>query len=216
MSKLKIAAVSLTALLILMVGGIAITITTVQEQASAAMKIEGPALLSVQDVEYSIQPLEQNVSEDLKNQIDENTERLMHADDEDMEVVSEEPDYEYYEDYYYEEPDYGYYEEDYSIDWSNYSTYHPTDGLTPEGGINFYDNGTGERVETAYSSNVLYHYRTSEWTVDDEGFYHDSEGRYVVAASDMEQGTVFETSKGEAIVLDCGCSPGVTDFYVNW
>lgn len=105
---------------------------------------------------------------------------------------------------------------DQPFDWSSYSSYHPTSGLTPQGGINFYDNGSGERLETAYSSNVLYHYRTGEWTVDSEGFYHDSDGRYVVAASDLEQGTIFETSKGEAIVLDSGCNPGVTDFYVNW
>lgn len=102
------------------------------------------------------------------------------------------------------------------FDWSGYSTYHPTDGLTPQGGINFYDNGSGERLETAYSSNVLYHYRTSEWIVDSDGFYHDVDGRYIVAASDLAQGTVFETSRGEAIVLDSGCNPGVTDFYVNW
>lgn len=85
-------------------------------------------------------------------------------------------------------------------------------GLTPQSGVNYY-NG---RTETYYSSNVLYHYRTNEWTVDNEGFYRTDEGYYVVAASDMDQGTIFETSKGTAIVLDCGCSEGVTDFYVQW
>ena len=90
--------------------------------------------------------------------------------------------------------------------------YAPTDGLTKEGGVNYHDG----RTETYYSSNVLYHYRTPEWTLDEEGFYHDAEGRYVVAASDMEQGTVFEGSKGECVVLDCGCDAGVTDYYVNW
>lgn len=72
------------------------------------------------------------------------------------------------------------------------------------------------RTETWYSSNVLYHYRTSEWTLDSEGFYRDADGYYVVAASDMEQGTVFEGSKGECKVYDCGCADGVTDYYVNW
>jgi len=99
--------------------------------------------------------------------------------------------------YDYEEPEYD---------------YTPTDGLTPEGGVNYYDG----RTETYYSSNVLYHYRTDEWTLDDEGFYHDAEGRYVVAASDMEQGETFMGSKGECIVLDSGCDAGVTDYYVNW
>ena len=86
------------------------------------------------------------------------------------------------------------------------------DGLNSFVGVIEYDG----RRETAYSSNVLYHYRTSEWTADELGFYHDSEGRYVVAASDMEQGTVFQGSMGECIVLDSGCDAGVTDYYTNW
>ena len=105
---------------------------------------------------------------------------------------------------------------DYGNTYYDYSEpvydYTPTDGLTPAGGVNYYDG----RTETYYSSNILYHYQTPEWTLDDEGFYHDAEGRYVVAASDMEQGTTFEGSKGECIVLDTGCAPGVTDYYVNW
>ena len=88
----------------------------------------------------------------------------------------------------------------------------PTDGLTMQGGVNYHDG----RTETYYSSNVLYHYRTGEWTLDSEGFYRDSDGYYVVAASDMEQGTVFEGSKGECKVYDCGCADGVTDYYVGW
>ncbi len=86
------------------------------------------------------------------------------------------------------------------------------DGLNSFVGVIEYDG----RRETAYSSNVLWHYRTNEWTADEQGFYHDSEGRYVVAASDMEQGTVFQGSMGECIVLDSGCDAGVTDYYTNW
>ena len=93
-----------------------------------------------------------------------------------------------------------------------YAEYEPTGGLTMEGGVNYHDG----RTETYYSSNVLHHYRTDEWTVDEEGFYRDDQGRYVVAASDMEQGTVFEGSKGECVVLDSGCAEGVTDYYVAW
>lgn len=85
-------------------------------------------------------------------------------------------------------------------------------GLTRSGGVNWY-NG---RRETYYSSRVLYHYRTSEWWVDDEGFYRTSEGYYVVAASDMAQGTVFQGSKGLCQVLDSGCAAGTTDYYVSW
>ena len=74
-------------------------------------------------------------------------------------------------------------------------------------------NGTRE---TAYSSNVLYHYRTSEWTPDEYGFYRTEDGYYVVGSDDYEQGTVIETSRGPAIVSDCGGDPGIVDFYVNW
>ena len=72
------------------------------------------------------------------------------------------------------------------------------------------------RTESWYSSNTLYHQDTEQWSVDEEGYYRDDQGRYVVAASDMPIGTEFETSKGKAVVLDDGCAEGVTDFYVNY
>ena len=103
------------------------------------------------------------------------------------------------------------YWEPYYEEWYE-PTYYPSDGLNAFTGVNYYDG----RRETYYSSNVLYHYRTAEWWVDDEGFYRTDDGYYVVAASDMEQGTVFEGSKGECIVLDCGCADGTTDYYVRW
>ena len=106
----------------------------------------------------------------------------------------------YYEDWYYEPQIY--YE----------PAYIPSDGLNAFSGVNYHDG----RTETYYSSNVLYHYRTNEWWLDDEGFYRTSDGYYVVAASDMEQGTTFEGSKGTCIVLDSGCDYGVTDYYVRW
>lgn len=90
--------------------------------------------------------------------------------------------------------------------------YGVSDGLNTFTGVNYHDG----RTETYYSSNVLYHYRTPEWTLDDEGFWRDSDGYYVVAASDMEQGETFTGSKGECKVYDCGCNEGVTDYYVNW
>lgn len=112
-------------------------------------------------------------------------------------IVYEEPAYEepcYYEETYYE------------------PVYYPSEGLNAFTGVNEYEG----RTETYYSSNVLYHYRTNEWWLDDEGFYRTDEGFYVVAASDMEQGTTFEGSKGTCIVLDTGCDAGITDYYVNW
>lgn len=85
-------------------------------------------------------------------------------------------------------------------------------GLTASSGVNHF----GGRKETYYSSNALYHHRTHEWWVDGEGFYRTAEGYYVVAASDMAQGTVFQGSKGLCQVLDSGCVAGTTDYYVNW
>lgn len=83
--------------------------------------------------------------------------------------------------------------------------------LTKASGVNYYSG----RRETYYSSNVLYHYLTPTWTLDSEGFYRDGDN-YVVAASDMPQGTTFPCSKGTCIVLDTGCPAGTTDYYVAW
>lgn len=111
-----------------------------------------------------------------------------------------------------------YYEEDYSWVESYAPSYGSGDGFQQEGVREY--NG---RTETWYSSNQLYHYRTGEWSVDDEGYYRDDQGRYVVAVSENEvnpdtgepytEGDTIETSKGTGIVLDSGCDDGVTDFY---
>lgn len=85
-------------------------------------------------------------------------------------------------------------------------------GLTMSQGVNNY-NG---RRETWYSSNVLYHYRTGEWTPDSNGVYRDSDGYVVVAASDLPQGSTVETSHGTGKVYDSGCAAGTTDIYTNW
>lgn len=87
------------------------------------------------------------------------------------------------------------------------------DGLNSFVGIIDGVNGTRE---TAYSSQVLYHYRTSEWTPDEYGFYRTDDGYYVVASNDYPEGTVIETTRGEAMVLDGGCDNGIVDFYTNW
>ena len=87
------------------------------------------------------------------------------------------------------------------------------DGLNSFVGIIDGVNGTRE---TAYSSQVLYHYRTIEWTPDEYGFYRTDDGYYVVASNDYPEGTVIETTRGEAMVLDGGCDNGIVDFYTNW
>lgn len=100
-----------------------------------------------------------------------------------------------------------YYEEDHS--WvESYEPSYSGDGFMQEG-VREHDG----RTETWYSSNQAYHYRTGEWEVDDEGYYRDAEGYYVVAASDVAEGETLETSKGTAKVYDSGCDDGVTDFY---
>ena len=92
-------------------------------------------------------------------------------------------------------------------------TYSSNDGvLTKSGGVNYYN---GSR-ETWYSSNVLYHHRTSEWTVDSNGVYRDAEGYVVVARSDKSQGSIIDTSFGAGKVYDSGCAAGTTDIYTNW
>ena len=87
------------------------------------------------------------------------------------------------------------------------------DGLNSFVGI---IDGVNCTRETAYSSNVLYHYRTSEWSPDEYGFYRTDDGYYVVASNDYPEGTVIETTRGEAMVLDGGCDNGIVDFYTNW
>ena len=85
-------------------------------------------------------------------------------------------------------------------------------GLTKSGGVNWHDG----RRETWYSSNVLYHYRTPEWTVGADGVYRDADGYVVVAASDLAHGSTVSTSFGEGKVYDTGCAPGTTDIYTAW
>lgn len=70
---------------------------------------------------------------------------------------------------------------------------------------------------TWYSSNVLYHYRTPEWTAGADGIYRDSDGYIVVASSDLPQGTVVEgTPFGACKVYDSGCASGTLDVYTNF
>lgn len=113
-------------------------------------------------------------------------------------AVEEVDEGEWYEEEYYEPT---YYEESYAPAYSG-------DGFASEG-VREHDG----RTETYYSSNVARHYRTGEWEVDDEGYYRDADGYYVVAASDVAEGETLETSKGTARVYDSGCDEGVTDFY---
>lgn len=106
-------------------------------------------------------------------------------------------EYDYGADYYYEEP---------------YSASYSGDGFMQSG----VRAGVDSATETWYSSNVAYHYRTSEWSADEEGYYKTDDGYYVVASNDYPEGSIINTSKGEAKVLDSGTDSGNVDFYVAW
>ena len=84
--------------------------------------------------------------------------------------------------------------------------------LTKSGGVFNYAG----RTEMWYSSNVLYHKDTANWTPDANGVYRDKDGYVVIASSDHAKGTTLETSHGIGKVYDSGCASGVTDIYVNW
>ena len=84
-------------------------------------------------------------------------------------------------------------------------------GFKSQGVVNW--NGTRY---TWYSSNVLYHYRTPEWTVNSDGFYTNSDGYLICASDDYAQGTIVNTPWGEAIVEDCGAGSGTLDMYTKF
>lgn len=69
---------------------------------------------------------------------------------------------------------------------------------------------------TYYSSRVLYHYMTPQWTLGSDGIYRDSNGYIIVASSDHAQGTILDTPFGSGIVRDSGCASGTIDVYVGW
>lgn len=76
----------------------------------------------------------------------------------------------------------------------------------------------GQYRYTYYSSNVLYHYKTSQWTAGSDGIYRDSNGRVIVASDDYPQGTIVNSPIfGECIVQDTGVgSSGTLDVYTKF
>lgn len=92
------------------------------------------------------------------------------------------------------------------------SSYSGSSGDFKSQGV-IYENGTRY---TYYSSNVLYHYRTPEWTAGNDNIYRDSDGYVVVASNDHAQGDVVSTPFGEGRVYDSGCASGTIDIYTNF
>lgn len=124
------------------------------------------------------------------------------------EAVEEEP---VEEEIAYTEPAQDYYEPVYN------DYYAPSYGggsgvLNSYDGINYYNGNK----ETYYSSNVLYHYMTPQWTLREDGVWTDSEGYVVVASSDLAYGSTVDTSLGMGKVYDSGCASGVVDIYTAW
>ena len=79
-------------------------------------------------------------------------------------------------------------------------------------------------LETYYDASG--HYMAGEWELDDEGFYRDSDGRYIVGVDiadtnpetgqPYQYGDVVETGRGEAVVYDFGSGAKVHDFATAW
>lgn len=112
----------------------------------------------------------------------------------------------YYEPTYYDYVSSGIYYAEYSDAYNEDGPSHTMPG--------WYDG----YLETYYSDTVARHYMSDQWTVDDEGFYRDQDGRYIIGvdiAEGIELGTVVDTGKGEAIVMDYGSGAHVHDFYVH-
>ena len=101
------------------------------------------------------------------------------------------------------EMEYGEYEEDLYIeenyeDSYDYGTYvydGSGEGYGENGPTRYMPGEHNGRKETYYSSNVLYHNRTGEWTADEEGFYRDDNGYYIVGVGlgEYEIGDVIDT-----------------------
>lgn len=69
---------------------------------------------------------------------------------------------------------------------------------------------------TWYSSRVLRHYRTDEWSAGEDGIYRDDEGYVIVSSSDLSQGSTVDTPFGAGKVYDSGCPSGTIDVYTNF
>lgn len=112
------------------------------------------------------------------------------------------------------------YVEDYSgTYYAEYSELYNTDGpsRTMPGWYEGY-------LETYYDASA--HFMAGEWTLDSDGYYHDSEGRYVIGVDvndvnpetgeGYQYGDVVQTGRGEAVVYDFGQGAHVHDFATNW
>ena len=94
-------------------------------------------------------------------------------------------------------------------DTGSYTVMGNPDGLNSFDGVYEYNGKT----ESFYASHAIY---DDQLTVDDDGFFRDDQGRYVVATDDYAQGTEIEISQGKAIVMDGGTEPGVIDVHTTW
>ena len=67
--------------------------------------------------------------------------------------------------------------------------------------------------ETYYANHAVY---DDQLWVDEDGFFRDDQGRYVVASSDYAEGTEIEISQGTAVVMDSGPESGTVDVHTTW
>lgn len=84
--------------------------------------------------------------------------------------------------------------------------------------VDFYSLGVivenGVRY-TYYSSKVLHHYRTEEWTAGNDHIYRTKDGYIVVASGAHKIGAIVDTPFGKGMVLDFCETEGTIDIYVN-
>ena len=95
----------------------------------------------------------------------------------------------------------------------------PTGNASNSSITNFKSQGVvywGGKKWTWYSSRVLRHYKTSEWTLGADGVYRDSAGRIICASCDYAMGTQIATPWGAGIVLDVCPTSGTVDVYTNF
>jgi len=107
-----------------------------------------------------------------------------------------------------------YYEQTYTAPTESYTYSNSSGVLTASKGVNYY-NGY---KETYYSQKVLPGggLNIPGRHVAEDGTVRDIDGYICVASSDLEYGSVVETSLGTGKVYDSGCDSGVIDIYTNW
>ena len=184
---------------------------------------------SINDIEYSSSVIEEKNHQ--TTEVKEQTSILPEEETKSEEEAEDTVEEEYYEEEYYDydTPQEYYYDDsyvDYSYDSGYSGTYYAeySDLYNEDGPSHTMPGWHDGYLETYYNASL--HYLAGTWTLDDEGFYHDENGRYVVGVDindinpetgeQYQYGDVVDTGKGEGVVYDYGQGAHVHDFATNW